>query len=113
MEKGEIINLIKGRIEDEQRKHPLLNWPRIAAIKIYTEWFEYFDNENQELKEDMADKKYTEEDLRQAMIIALVSDSVKGSKDIDDYIKSLNKQDLPIINGSYGCTIETSKNKQD
>ena len=26
---------------------------------------------------------------------------------------SLNKQDLPIINGSYGCTIETLKNKQD
>ena len=50
MEKGEIINLIKGRIEDEQRKHPLLNWSRIAAIKIYTEWFEYFDNENQELQ---------------------------------------------------------------
>ena len=25
----------------------------------------------------------------------------------------LNKQDLPIINGSYGCTIENLKNKQD
>ena len=93
MEKEEIINLIKGRIEDEQRKHPLLDWPRIAAIKIYTEWFEYFNNENQELKEQMADKKYTEEDMRQAMIIALVSNSVNGSKDIDDYINSLNKQD--------------------
>ena len=56
MEKEEIINLIKGRIEDEQRKHPLLDWSRIAAIKIYTEWFEYFNNENQELKEEMADK---------------------------------------------------------
>ena len=44
-------------------------------------------------QEDMADKKYTEEDLRQAMIIALVSNSVNGSKDIDDYINSLNKQD--------------------
>ena len=50
MEKEEIINLIKGRIEDEQRKHPLLDWSRIAAAKIYTEWFEYFNNENQELK---------------------------------------------------------------
>lgn len=93
MEKEEIINLIKGRIEDECRKHGTLDWPRIAAAKIYTQWFEYFNNQNQELKEEMADKKYTEEDLRQAMIIALVSDSVKGSKDIDDYIKSLNKQD--------------------
>ena len=44
-------------------------------------------------QEDMADKKYTEEDLRQAMITALVSNSVKGLKDIEDYINSLNKQD--------------------
>lgn len=50
MEKEQIVNLIKGRIEDEQRKHPLLDWSRIAAIKIYSEWFEYFNNENQELK---------------------------------------------------------------
>ena len=50
MEKEEIINLIKGRIEDECRKHAKLDWSRIAAGKIYTEWFEYFDNENQELK---------------------------------------------------------------
>ena len=50
MEKEEIINLIKGRIEVECRKHGTLDWPRIAAGKIYTEWFEYFNNENQELK---------------------------------------------------------------
>jgi hypothetical protein len=49
MEKEEIINLIKGRIEDEQRKHPLLDWSRIAAAKIYTQWFEYFNNENKDL----------------------------------------------------------------
>ena len=34
------------------------------------------------------------------------------SRTLKVFIK-LNKQDLPIINGSYGCTIETSKNKQD
>lgn len=43
-------------------------------------------------QEDMA-KKYTEEDLRQAMICVIVSNTIKGSKDIDDYINSLNKQD--------------------
>jgi hypothetical protein len=32
---------------------------------------------------------------------------------VEDFINSLNKQELPIINGSYGCTIETLKNKQD
>ena len=51
MLKEEIINLIKGRIEVECRKHAKLDWPRIAAGKIYTEWFEYFNNENQELKD--------------------------------------------------------------
>jgi hypothetical protein len=54
MEKEEIINLIKGRIEVECRKHGTLDWPRIAAGKIYTEWFEYFDNENQELKDKIS-----------------------------------------------------------
>ena len=39
-------------------------------------------------QEDMA-KKYTEKDLRQAMIVTLVSNTVKGSKDIDDYINNI------------------------
>jgi hypothetical protein len=50
MDKEEVIKLIKGRIEDEYRKHPLLDWARIAAGKIYTQWFEYFNNENKELQ---------------------------------------------------------------
>ena len=93
MEKEEIINLIKGRIEDEQRKHPLLDWSRIAAIKIYTEWFEYFDNENQELKEDMADKKYTEEDMLHCWNTLMVAMTNHNPIFFKDYINSLNKQD--------------------
>lgn len=56
MEKEEIINLIKGRIEDEYYKHPLIDLSTIAAIKIYNECFKYFNNQNQELQKDMADK---------------------------------------------------------
>ena len=41
----------------------------------------------------MIDKKYTEEDMRAAMICVIVSDSIKNSKDITEYIASLNKQD--------------------
>ena len=37
-------------------------------------------------------KKYSEEDMRQAMITVIVSNTIKGSKDIDDYINSLNKK---------------------
>jgi hypothetical protein len=44
-------------------------------------------------QEDMADKKYTEEDMRQAMICVIVSNSIKNSKDITEYIASINKQD--------------------
>ena len=57
MEKEEIINLIKGRIEVECRKHAKLDWSRIAAGKIYTEWFEYFNNENQELRDEIIELK--------------------------------------------------------
>ena len=97
MEKGEIINLIKGRIEDEQRKHPLLNWSRIAAIKIYTEWFEYFNNENQELKEEMADKKYTEEDIIDAVLFGMQKGLNVGKVEetdndwVNNYVRSINK----------------------
>ena len=44
-------------------------------------------------QEDMADKKYTEEDMRQAMICVIVSNSIKNSQDITEYSASINKQD--------------------
>lgn len=50
MEKTEIIKLIAGRIEDEHRKHPTLNWQEISASKIYSQWFEFFDNKIKEAK---------------------------------------------------------------
>ena len=43
-------------------------------------------------QEDMIDKKYTEDDMRAAMICVIVSDSIKNSKDIEDYIKQINKE---------------------
>lgn len=42
MDKDTSISLITGRITDEYKKHPKLNWSRIAAGKIYTEWSEYY-----------------------------------------------------------------------
>ena len=92
MEKEEIINLIKGRIEDEQRKHPLLDWSRIAAIKIYTEWFEYFNNENQELKEEMANKKYTEEDIIKAFYCGGDAEDIESFNEFIYSLKKLKKQ---------------------
>ena len=71
-----------------------------------------------ECEQDNKDKKYTEADMLKcwntAFIDAMNIDSETYKPIIySDFINSLNKQDLPIIKGSYGCTIETSKNKQD
>ena len=46
MEKEKVIELIAGRIIDERRKHPLLEWDKIAAAKIYSQWIEYFKETN-------------------------------------------------------------------
>ena len=39
--KKKIINSISIRIKDEYRKHKNLDWAKIAAIKIYSEHFEF------------------------------------------------------------------------
>ena len=54
MVKEEVLKLIKGRIEDEHHKHPLLDWSAIAANKIYSQWFEYFNNENKDLQDKIS-----------------------------------------------------------
>ena len=46
----EAIELIKGRIMDEYRKHQTLDWSNIAARKIHSQWFEYYNQQNQELQ---------------------------------------------------------------
>lgn len=51
--KDKVVKLIKGRIEDEYRKHPTLDWAQISASKIYSQWFEYFNNENKDLKSQL------------------------------------------------------------
>lgn len=90
----------------------------IGAINAYESFIKGYT----QCQEDMADKKYTEEDMRELYAYAKTPDVVfykkNGSKelhstDLENYLKIINKQDLPIINGSYGCTIETSKNKQN
>ncbi len=43
MDKEHVIALIKGRIEDEYRKHQNgLVWAEIAARKLYSQWSEFF-----------------------------------------------------------------------
>jgi hypothetical protein len=50
MEKEKVIELIAGRIIDEYRKHniSIADWNMIAAAKIYSQWFEFL---NEQIKE--------------------------------------------------------------
>jgi len=63
--KDEQIDLIAGRIIDEYRKHPLLEWNKIAAAKIHSQWFDYLNQQTKELQEQLAvlnqaEKEYIE-----------------------------------------------------
>lgn len=62
MSKEEQIDLIAGRIIDEYRKHPLLEWNKIAASKIHSQWFEHYTDEIAELKSqfEQSDKMYSD-----------------------------------------------------
>lgn len=51
--KEEKINLIAGRIIDEYRKHHSLEWHKIAASKIYSQWFEYYDQQSKFFLEEI------------------------------------------------------------
>lgn len=53
MTKEETINLIAGRIIDEYRKHSysIEDWNKIAASKIYSQWFEFYDQQTKELQQ--------------------------------------------------------------
>lgn len=66
--KEENINLIAGRIMDEYRKHPLLEWHKIAASKIHSQWFEYYENQNKELTDKIADLK-NKESLKESLLL--------------------------------------------
>ena len=53
MEKEEQIKLIAGRILDEYHKHKQYEWQDIAARKIHSQWFDYYNQQNQELQKQL------------------------------------------------------------
>jgi len=50
MSNEKTIELIKGRIMDEYRKHPDLDWAEIAAKKIYSQWNAFYEATIEEAK---------------------------------------------------------------
>ena len=70
MQKEQAIALIKGRIIDEQRNKPNLDWQEIAASKIYSQWSEYFEGEKikalNQLLSDISNTFLNEDNLKKA-----------------------------------------------
>lgn len=71
------INLIAGRIMDEYRKHPSLEWNKIAASKIHSQWFEYFSKQTKALTDEI-------EGLKQD----LFNIKMESSHEIADLVKT-------------------------
>lgn len=53
IDKEKAIELIAGRIDDEFKKHPQLNWQKIAASKIHSQWFEQSQSALEEKQRDL------------------------------------------------------------
>lgn len=96
MSKEEQIGLIAGRIIDEYRKHPLLEWNKIAASKIHSQWFEHYTDEIAKLK---ASKSEANEDnillntFGQYCTLngVKLTDSNKVGQAVIDFLKTRNK----------------------
>lgn len=99
MVKEEVLRLIKGRIEDEHHKHPLLDWSAIAANKIYSQWFEYLNNENQDLQDKISKlekeiTQYQEDMVQQLEMHILVNEhdwSRNPQAQLKDFFNSKKK----------------------
>lgn len=59
MTKEEQIKLIAGRIRDEHRKHPDLDWAEIAASKLQSQWSEFYGSVKSEGDKTSEVKRYT------------------------------------------------------
>lgn len=107
MSAEEIIQLIKGRIEGEQRKHSTLDWTYIAAGKIYSQWFEYFNLQTIELKNELEKWQQDYSDLQNVNI------NYKGKSDkmreaLENIESMLNGSDS-AVEGVWKIAYETLK----
>ena len=70
MSAEEVIKLISGRIIDEYRKHSsnIEEWPRIAAKKIHSQWFEFYQNETQSLQKQIEERDEEFQNLKNKFV---------------------------------------------
>ncbi len=94
MEKDQAIALIKGRIMDEYRKHPQLDWADIVARKLHEQWNEYF-KDNQSLEEVGDDEKHKKYKLTHQLFIGKVAELIGADKTTE-----LLKQAYDAINSA-------------
>ena len=111
----EAIELISGRIMDEYRKHQSLDWAKIAAIKIHSQWFEYYTQQNYEMQKEIDELK---EDLqhKEALIAEFEEVQHKERKQYndlkqsaDEMAKQINKAAFRDVSGELTKALETYK----
>lgn len=75
----EVIKLISIRITNEHRKHSsnIEEWSYIAAKKIYSQWFEFYQKQIEDMKKELLDVR---------------SDFSRYAKEIEKEIKKHGKQ---------------------
>ena len=97
MEKEKVIELIAGRIIDEYKKHcnTINDWNKIAASKIYSQWFEYLNDQITEL-----DKKILIEKECNAMLLKQLIEKDKEIESLKERVIFLNEAHNDLINTS-------------
>jgi hypothetical protein len=95
--KEEIEQLAEIHANREMEVYKSMDLPKGTKQAIFTHCLVSYNIAYTQCQEDMADKKYTEEDLRKAFNSGVSSgwnaQENKEAINADEYIQSLNKQD--------------------
>ena len=91
MEKEEQIKLIAGRILDEYHKHKQYEWQDIAARKIHSQWFDYYNQQTQELQRQLDELKEAADKLLPIADQAMFK-TIEEINAIETYEHLTNKQ---------------------
>lgn len=102
MESNKIKDLIAGRILDEYHKHKELEWHKIAANKLYSQWKEFYESEKDK---EIAKWKELYEDLSNSNDF--------GTKCLIEKEKEISELKLIISGKTFSNEVEDLKAELD
>ena len=110
MTKEEIINLIAGRIIDEYRKHShsIEDWHKIAAGKIYSQWFEFYDKQKKDLHEivEQLQARINEQKTKYGELVTLYEENLGQLLDAAKQNKQLQAKIDELENANEWISVE-------